>query len=115
VKEKPPETENIFGALDDLSLVPGSVPADIGIKTCPICHATHDRDILAANNIKRFAFVKQNTSGGTGGESGEMPVNKRDRGTRKSQERSWESPAFRHGENLKVHHPYLFSKKGESF
>ena len=26
--------------------------------TCPKCHAVHDRDILAANNIKRFAFSK---------------------------------------------------------
>jgi hypothetical protein len=25
----------------------------------------HDRDILAANNIKKFAFVKQNTVGTT--------------------------------------------------
>jgi len=47
--------------------------------TCPVCHTTHDRDILAANNIRRFAFVKQNTSGGTGGGTVEMPVNKRDR------------------------------------
>jgi len=54
--------------------------------TCPSCHITHDRDILAANNIKRFAFVKQNTSGGTGGGTVEMPVNKRDRRSSKSQE-----------------------------
>ncbi len=47
--------------------------------TCPACHITHDRDILAANNIRRFAFVKQNTSGDTGSESVEMPVHKRDR------------------------------------
>ena len=47
--------------------------------TCPVCQTSHDRDILAANNIKRFAFVKQNTSGGTGVESGEMPITKRDR------------------------------------
>lgn len=40
---------------------------------------TFDRDILAANNIRRFAFVKQNTSGDTGSESVEMPVHKRDR------------------------------------
>lgn len=29
--------------------------------TCPICKKTHDRDVLAANNIKRFAFREQNT------------------------------------------------------
>jgi len=46
---------------------------------CPSCQATHDRDVLAANNIKYFAFVKQNTSGGTGGGSVEMPGIKRDR------------------------------------
>lgn len=28
--------------------------------TCPICNTHHDRDILAANNIKRFALQKQN-------------------------------------------------------
>ena len=30
---------------------------------CPICGAVHDRDLLAANNIKRFAFNKLNTAG----------------------------------------------------
>lgn len=29
---------------------------------CPECKITHNRDILAAQNIKRFAFCKQNTS-----------------------------------------------------
>ena len=29
----------------------------------PIYKITHDRDKLAANNIKRFAFVKNNTAG----------------------------------------------------
>lgn len=29
--------------------------------TCPKCNKTHDRDILAANNIKKFAFLEQNT------------------------------------------------------
>lgn len=31
--------------------------------TCNSCNTTHDRDVLAANNIKRFAFTKNNTSG----------------------------------------------------
>ncbi|MEZ0612004.1 RNA-guided endonuclease TnpB family protein [Fibrella sp. WM1] len=26
--------------------------------TCPVCHVTHDRDLLAAQNIVRFAFMK---------------------------------------------------------
>ena len=30
---------------------------------CPVCGAVHDRDLLAANNIKRFAFNKVNTAG----------------------------------------------------
>lgn len=29
---------------------------------CPNCRTNNDRDILAANNIKRFAFCKQNTN-----------------------------------------------------
>ncbi len=29
--------------------------------TCPSCNKTHDRDVLAANNIKKFAFREQNT------------------------------------------------------
>jgi len=31
--------------------------------TCKSCGEVHDRDLLAANNIKRFAFVKNNTAG----------------------------------------------------
>lgn len=30
---------------------------------CPFCGVVHDRDLLAANNIKRFAFNKLNTTG----------------------------------------------------
>jgi putative transposase len=30
--------------------------------TCPECKTEHKRDVLAAQNIKRFAFCKQNTS-----------------------------------------------------
>lgn len=33
--------------------------------TCPVCGVTHDRDLLAANNIKRFAFRNINTVGTT--------------------------------------------------
>ena len=33
--------------------------------TCPVCGATHYRDLLAANNIKRFAFRNINTVGTT--------------------------------------------------
>ena len=28
--------------------------------TCEVCGTTHDRDILAANNIKRFALINDN-------------------------------------------------------
>ena len=34
--------------------------------TCPECGAVHDRDLLAANNIKRFSFCKNNTAGTAG-------------------------------------------------
>ena len=32
---------------------------------CSECGTTHDRDFLAANNIKKFSFVKNNTVGTT--------------------------------------------------
>lgn len=31
--------------------------------TCPVCGVTHDRDLLAANNIKSFAFYNLHTAG----------------------------------------------------
>lgn len=34
--------------------------------TCNSCGTTHDRDVLAANNIKHFAFTKNNTAGTAG-------------------------------------------------
>ena len=33
------------------------------MRTCPHCGSVNDRDLLAANNIKRFAFKKNNTAG----------------------------------------------------
>ena len=34
--------------------------------TCPICGRVNQRDLLAANNIKKFAFCKNNTAGTVG-------------------------------------------------
>jgi len=31
--------------------------------TCKSCNVTHDRDLLAANNIRKFSFIKYNTAG----------------------------------------------------
>ena len=33
---------------------------------CPSCGRTNQRDLLAANNIKKFAFCKNNTAGTVG-------------------------------------------------
>jgi putative transposase len=41
--------------------------------TCPQCRQHQDRDVLAANNIKRFAFAKHATGRDTPGEPGERP------------------------------------------
>lgn len=40
---------------------------------CPECGRYHDRDILAANNIKRFAFAQHRTGRDTPGEPVERP------------------------------------------
>ena len=45
--------------------------------TCPKCGMTHQRDLLAANNIKRFAFCKNNTAGTAEIDAcGDMTLNK---------------------------------------
>jgi len=40
---------------------------------CPTCGRHHDRDVLAANNIKRFGFAEHDTGRDTPGEPGEPP------------------------------------------
>ncbi|PSR23674.1 MAG: transposase [Sulfobacillus acidophilus] len=41
---------------------------------CPTCQRHHDRDVLAANNSKRFAFAEHYTGRDTPGEPGEYPL-----------------------------------------
>ena len=41
---------------------------------CPTCRRHHDRDMLAASNIKRFAFAEHYTGRDTPGEPGEHPL-----------------------------------------
>lgn len=56
----------------------GKVNKELTLKdrewTCSGCGATHDRDLLAANNIKRFGLKNQNLIGQTPAVSGEEGV-----------------------------------------
>ena len=53
--------------MDVMSLNAMSYASDLKLSdrvwTCPVCGAAHDRDLLAASNIKRFGLDRQNLIG----------------------------------------------------